>query len=208
MMKNKTGLFLLGFFMLLGIGFLYYYFSIMKEHPRRLPYLGEAGQHVKPFSFMNQDGKTVTDKDVEGKIYVAEFFFSTCEGICPIMNENMVKVYQTYRGQSDFAILSHTVKPEEDSVARLKKYAAKFEADASQWMFLTGSKDSLYRMAIYSYIIPVAEKIDSNGIPEFVHSENFVLVDKEKKLRGVYDGTDKSAVDKLIKDIVELRKEY
>jgi protein SCO1/2 len=207
-MKNKTGIFLLIFFMLLGLGFLRYYYSVMKEHPRRLPTIGEPGQHVKPFSFINQDGKIVTNKDLDGKIYVAEFFFSTCEGICPIMNENMTKVYQTYRGQADFAILSHTVKPEEDTVAQLKRHAAKYDADANQWMFLTGEKDSLYRMAIYSYLIPVEEKIDSNGIPAFIHSENFILVDKEKKLRGVYDGTDKSAVDKLIKDIVELRKEY
>jgi protein SCO1 len=194
--------------MLLGVGFLYYYYSVMKEHPRRLPYLGEAGQHVKPFSFINQDGKVVTEKNVEGKIYVAEFFFSTCEGICPTMNENMTKVYQTFRGQNDFAILSHTVKPEEDTVEQLKRYANKYEADGEQWMFLTGAKDNLYRMATYSYIIPVAEEIDSNGIPAFVHSENFILVDKEKKLRGVYDGTKKDAVDKLIKDIAELRKEY
>jgi protein SCO1 len=205
---NKTAIFLLSFFMLLGVGFLYYYYSVMKEHPRRLPYLGEAGQHVKPFSFINQDGKVVTEKNVKGKIYVAEFFFSTCEGICPTMNENMTKVYQTFRGQNDFAILSHTVKPEEDTVEQLKRYANKYEADGEQWMFLTGAKDSLYRMATYSYIIPVAEEIDSNGIPAFVHSENFILVDKEKKLRGVYDGTKKDAVDKLIKDIAELRKEY
>jgi protein SCO1/2 len=194
--------------MLLGIGFLTYYYKVMKEHPRRLPVLGEPGQKVMPFSFTNQDGKIVTEHDMEGKIYVAEFFFSTCEGICPTMNENMTAVYQAYRGQEDFAILSHTVKPEEDTIEQLKRYSLKYEADGKQWMFLTGNQDSLYRMAIYSYIIPVEEKLDPNGVPAFIHSENFILVDKEKKLRGVYDGTNKEAVAKLIKDIAELRKEY
>lgn len=205
---NRTAIILLSFFMLLGIGFLTYYYKVMKEHPRRLPILGEPGQKVMPFSFTNQDGKIVTEHDMEGKIYVAEFFFSTCEGICPTMNENMTAVYQAYRGQEDFAILSHTVKPEEDTIEQLKRYSLKYEADGKQWMFLTGNQDSLYRMAIYSYIIPVEEKLDPNGVPAFIHSENFILVDKEKKLRGVYDGTNKEAVAKLIKDIAELRKEY
>jgi protein SCO1/2 len=205
---NRTAIILLSFFMLLGIGFLTYYYKVMKEHPRRLPVLGEPGQKVMPFSFTNQDGKIVTEHDMEGKIYVAEFFFSTCEGICPTMNENMTAVYQAYRGQEDFAILSHTVKPEEDTIEQLKRYSLKYEADGKQWMFLTGNQDSLYRMAIYSYIIPVEEKLDPNGVPAFIHSENFILVDKEKKLRGVYDGTNKEAVAKLIKDIAELRKEY
>jgi Uncharacterized protein SCO1/SenC/PrrC, involved in biogenesis of respiratory and photosynthetic systems len=209
MTKNWMAIGLTSFFMLLGVVFLAYYYFEYKKNPRRLPVYGNPGHKVKAFSFTNQDGATVTEKDVEGKIYVVEYFFTTCQGICPAMNENMTKVYRAYRGQPDVAILSHTVDPNTDTVEQLKRYAAKFDAEAPQWQFLTGDKHALYRMALESYLVTAVEDTTQKEIlPDFIHSEKFVLVDKEKSIRGIYDGTKAEQVDKLIKDIAELRKEY
>ncbi|MBK7691185.1 MAG: SCO family protein [Bacteroidetes bacterium] len=208
-MKNKTSLFLLVFFMLLGVGFLSYYYFQYKQVPKHLPTYGNPGHHVEPFSFTNQEGKTITEKDLEGKIYVVEYFFTTCEGICPKMNDNMAKVYATFRGQNDVAILSHTVDPETDTVEQLKRYSLKFDADPTQWNFVTGDKMELYKMAINSYLVTAVEDTTQKDImPDFIHSEKFVLVDKEKHIRGSYDGTSPAEVAKLISDIKELQKEY
>jgi protein SCO1/2 len=209
MKVNKTAVVLISFFMLLGMVFLgYYYFTYLK-HPRRLTTFGNPGHKVAPFTFTNQDGQPFTEKNMEGKIYVVEYFFTTCEGICPKMNDNMVSVFQAYRGQNDVAILSHTVDPETDTVEQLKRYALKYDADPAQWNFVTGDKQALYSMAINSYLVAAVEDTTQKDImPDFIHSEKFVLVDKEKHIRGVYDGTQKGEVDKLIKDIAELRKEY
>lgn len=209
MFKNKTAVFLLVFFMILGISFLGYYYKVMREHPKKLSTYGNPGHTVKPFSFINQDGKVVTNKDFDGKIYVVEYFFTTCEGICPKMNENMAKVYQAFRGQNDVAILSHTVDPETDTVEQLKRYSMKFDADPNQWVFVTGNKDSLYKMAIKSYIVPVTEDTTNTDVlPDFIHTEKFILVDKEKHIRGIYDGTNEGDVKKLIVDINTLQSEY
>jgi protein SCO1/2 len=208
MKVNKTAVILISFFMLLGISFLGYYYTTMKQHPRRLPTYGNPGHKVGSFSFLNQDGKTITEKDLDGKIYVVEYFFTTCEGICPIMNENMVAVNNAFKNDNDFAILSHSVDPEVDTVAQMKKYSFKFDADPARWMFLTGNKDSLYKMAVDDYLIPVADSTVEKISPEFIHTQKFVLVDKEKNVRGFYDGTNKASVKKLIADIVELKKEY
>ena len=195
--------------MLLGMGFLGYYYKVMREHPKKLSTYGNPGHTVKPFSFINQDGKVITDKDFTNKIYVVEYFFTTCEGICPKMNENMAKVYQAFRGQNDVAILSHTVDPETDTVEQLKRYSMKFDADPNQWVFVTGNKDSLYKMAIKSYIVPVTEDTTNTDVlPDFIHTEKFILVDKEKHIRGIYDGTNEGDVKKLIVDISTLQSEY
>lgn len=195
--------------MLLGIGFLSYYYYAYKQQPRRLTTYGNPGHKVLPFSFTNQDGQVVTEKDVEGKIYLVEYFFSTCEGICPKMNDNMAKLYRMYRGQPDIAFLSHTVDPETDTVAQLKKYSLQFEAEAPQWQFLTGSKTDLYRQAIESYLVTAVEDTTKKDIlPDFIHSEKFVLIDKEKQIRGVYDGTKEEDIKKIQKDLIDLRKEY
>jgi protein SCO1/2 len=125
------------------------------------------------------------------------------------MNDNMAKVYQAFRGQNDIAILSHTVDPETDTVEQLKRYSLKYEADASQWNFVTGDKQALYDMAINSYLVSAVEDTtQKNILPDFIHSEKFVLIDKEKHIRGIYDGTNAGDVKKLIDDIIELRKEY
>jgi protein SCO1/2 len=181
----------------------------MMSRPKRLNYYGNPGHHVGPFSFTNQDGKTITEKDVQGKIYVVEYFFTTCKGICPKLNENMSKVYNEFRGQNDIAILSHTVNPETDSAKQLKAYSLKFDADPAQWIFLTGDKHSLYDMAVNNYLVAAVDDTTKKEIlPDFIHTKYFVLVDKEKCIRGTYDGTNKGSVQQLIGDIKLLRKEY
>jgi protein SCO1/2 len=205
---NKTALFLITFFMLLGIAFLSYYYYTFKQHPKHLTVYGNPGHVVRQFSFINQEGQTITEQNLKDKIYVVEYFFTTCQGICPKMNDNMVAVYQAFRNDNDFMILSHTVDPEVDTVAQLKRYAQKYDADPTRWMFLTGNKDSLYKMAIDDYLIPIADSTVEKINPTFIHTQKFVLIDKEKKVRGFYDGTDPASVKKLIQDINELKKDY
>lgn len=196
------------FFVLLSCTFLgYYYFQIMK-HPKHLKTMGNPGHKVGRFSFLNQDGQVITEKEVEGKIEVVEFFFTTCKGICPKMNDNMVSVYDAFRNDPEVVILSHTVDPETDTVEQMKRYSLKYDADPSKWMFLTGTKDSLYSMALNDYLISVADSTVDPKNPIFIHSPYFVLVDKTKKVRGFYNGTKTEEVDKLIKDIAELKKGY
>lgn len=208
MKMNKTTIALLVFFMLLCTVFLgYYYFEIMK-HPRPLKTYGNPGHKVRDFSLTNQDGKTITAKDMEGKIYVVDFIFTTCEGICPRMSDNMVAVYQAYRNDPEIMILSHTVDPKKDTVEQIKRYSLKYDADPNKWMFLTGAKSELYSMALDGYLISVADSTVEEVNPTFIHSPYFILVDKEKAVRGFYDGTDKGKVNKLIEDIKELKKEY
>ena len=144
---KKTGVILLVFFLILGGVFIGYNIYIIKQQPKTLPVLGTPGHKVGAFSFVNQDGKTITDKDVAGRIRVIEYFFTTCKGICPKMNENLSKVYEAYKGNNDVLFLSHSVDPVHDTVQALKEYSRRFDADAKQWMFLTGSKQDLYNMA-------------------------------------------------------------
>ena len=206
---NKTALILIIFFMLLGIAFLGYYYKTMINQPKQLNYFGNPGHKVHPFSFTNQDGKIITEKDLAGKMYVVEYFFTTCKGICPKLNENMAKVYKQFRGQNDIAFVSHTVNPETDSATQLKAYSLKFDADPMQWIFLTGDKHALYDMAINSYLVAAVDDTSKKEIlPDFIHTKYFVLVDKEKHIRGTYDGTNDGSVQQLIGDIKMLRKEY
>lgn len=162
---------------------------------------------VGEFSFTNQLGKTITQEDVKGKNYVVEYFFTTCKSICPIMNGNMMKVAAHIKGDADFKILSHTVKPEQDSVPAMLAYAKAHEADNNQWYFLTGNKRELYDMARYSYLLNTDTTITQPIEDDFIHTQYFVLVDKEHHLRGFYDGTSKEEVAKLISDIDLLKKE-
>ncbi|HNB81560.1 MAG TPA: SCO family protein [Chitinophagaceae bacterium] len=209
MQKHKTAIILVTFFMLLGTAFLAYYYQTMMSIPRRLKYYGNPGHTVSSFRFTNQDGKEFTEKEMQGKIYVVEYFFTTCKGICPKLNENMAKVYSAFRGQNDIAFLSHTVNPEIDSAAKLKAYARSYDADPAQWNFLTGTRHDLYSMAINSYLVAAVEDTTHKEIlPDFIHTKYFVLVDKEKHIRGTYDGTDPGSVQQLIGDIKTLRKEY
>jgi protein SCO1/2 len=209
MQKNKAAIILISFFMVLGIAFLSYYYVTFMNQPKRLKYYGNPGHKVESFSFTNQLGKVSTEKDVEGKIYAVEYFFTTCKGICPKLNDNMSKVYAAFRGQSDFAILSHTVHPEVDTAEQLYRYALTYDADPKQWLFLTGPRQELYSMAINSYLVAAVEDTTKKEIlPDFIHTKYFVLVDKEKHIRGIYDGTDPATVQKMISDVQTLRKEY
>jgi protein SCO1/2 len=162
---------------------------------------------VRPFSFLNQDGKKITEKDVAGKVYVAGYFFTTCKGICPKMNNNMKLVYERFKNDHDFLILSHTCDPETDSAAQLKKYADSMAVNTQQWIFLTGRKDSLYTMARISYTIddPVnnLKSIDD----DFLHTQFWALVDRNGDVRKIYDGLKGSEVKQLIRDTEKLLKE-
>jgi protein SCO1 len=205
---NNTAKFLIFFFICLIAGFLTYFKYTQDQTLHNLSVLGEGGHRVGGFSFTDQDGKTLTDKDVEGKILVVEYFFTTCKGICPQMNENMSKVYQAYRNDDDVHILSHTVDPKVDTPAQLKRYSQKFEANAAKWHFLTGSKEALYTKAIKDYLVPAADSSEQNILPTFIHTERIVLVDKWNRIRGkFYDGTKEPDMQQLIKDIKELKKE-
>jgi protein SCO1 len=208
MQKRKTTIFLLVFFFLLSAAFMTYYYKVDREHPKSLPVLGEGDHRVRQFSFINQEGQTITHEDVKGKIYVVEFFFTTCKGICPKMNENMSKVYQAFRGHKDVQILSHTVDPKKDTVQAMKAYSLRFDADPNQWLFLTGDKKELYDMARYSYLVTASDDTATADIQaDFIHTDRFVLVDRTGHIRGQYVGTDKASVNKLIDDIRELLKE-
>ena len=168
-------------------------------------------QHVKKyhtisdFSLINQNGKTITQEDYKDKIYVADFFFTTCQTICPIMTDNMLEVQNKLKNDSTIMLLSHSVTPEIDSVAQLKKYALKKGVDATKWNLVTGEKKEIYKLARKSYL---AVKTDGNGDQyDMIHTENFILVDKKKRIRGFYDGTDDLDIEQLLKDIEILKRE-
>jgi protein SCO1/2 len=154
---------------------------------------------IADFSFTNQNGKTITHKDYEGKIYVADFFFTTCGSICPIMTTNMIDVQKAFADNPKVMLLSHTVTPEIDSVSVLKKYAVEKGVIDSKWNLVTGDKKDIYSMARKSYLAVKLGKPEE--LYDMVHTENFVLVDTERRVRGFYDGTKKEEIKKLIEDI-------
>ena len=163
--------------------------------------------HISNFSLTNQNGKTITQQDYANKIYVADFFFTTCGTICPIMTSNMKKVQQAILLDKDVMLLSHTVTPEIDTVAQLKRYAKEKGVIAEKWNLVTGSKKDIYNLARKSYLVAKYDptKDDAYGI---VHTENFVLVDKQRRIRGMYDGTDDEDIERLLADIAILKEEY
>lgn len=154
---------------------------------------------IADFSFTNQNGKTITQKDYEGKIYVADFFFTTCGSICPVMSKNMIEVQKAFLNNPKVLILSHSVTPETDSVPVLKKYAIKEGVIDTKWNLVTGDKKDIYSMARKSYLAVKLGKPEE--LYDMVHTENFVLVDADRHVRGFYDGTKKEEVQKLIEDI-------
>ncbi|MCE7059196.1 SCO family protein [Dyadobacter sp. CY343] len=161
---------------------------------------------IPPFSFVNQNGETVTEKIVENKIYVTDFFFTTCPTICPVMKRQMTKIYNQYKGNPEFMILSHSIDPEHDTPQVLDKYAKDLGVEGNQWQFLTGEKEKIYDIGQKKYMAVVQE--DSAAAGGFLHSGAFILVDKEKHVRGMYDGTTEEGTEKLMKDIAKLLKEY
>ena len=169
-------------------------------------------QHVKrfhkiaDFELINQNNKTVTNKNYDGKIYIADFFFTTCPGICPIMTDNMITLQEEFLDDDQVLLLSHTVTPEIDSVSVLKSYSIEKGVIDSKWNMVTGDKKQIYNLARKSYL--VAEDIEGSHFYDMIHTENFVLVDKEKRIRGYYDGTNELEMDKLINDLEILEESY
>lgn len=161
---------------------------------------------VADFSLTDQTGATITQKNLDNKMYVADFIFTTCHSICPVMSDQMQRVYETYKKDSNIVFVSHTVDPEGDSVPVLAAYAARHGALAGKWYFLTGDKKQLYDLARESYLISAT--IGDGGPDDFVHSQFFALVDKNKHIRGMYDGTDSVQVNKLMGDIEILKRVY
>ncbi len=154
---------------------------------------------IADFSFTNQNGKTITQKDYEGKIYVADFFFTTCQTICPVMTTNMVEVQKAIINNPKVMLLSHSVLPDMDSVPVLKKYAIEKGVDDSKWNLVTGNKKDIYGIARKSYLAVKTGKPEE--LYDMVHTENFVLVDTKRRVRGFYDGTKKEDIKRLIEDI-------
>ncbi|WP_406685447.1 SCO family protein [Seonamhaeicola sp. MEBiC1930] len=161
---------------------------------------------IADFSLVNQNGDTVTQKNYENKIYVADFFFTTCRTICPIMTKNMADVQKEILNDDEVMLLSHSVTPEIDTVAQLKKYAVNKGVIDSKWNLVTGDKKQIYRLARQSYL---AVKDQGDGGPfDMVHTENFMLIDKKRQIRGFYDGTNPEEIKQLLEDISILKEEY
>lgn len=187
--------------------------SVPKDK-RELPIMGRTDyidndttyHAIADFSFTNQDSLTVTNVTFKNKIYVADFFFTSCPTICPIMKTQMLRVYDAIEGINDVKILSHTIDPEYDTVSLLKDFAERLGVTSDKWHFVTGEKQKIYEIGQRSYMVTALE--DSNEPGGYVHSGAFILVDKDRHVRGLYDGTKPEKVDLLIKDIEVLRKEY
>ncbi len=161
---------------------------------------------IAPFRLVDQEGETVTEKTFAGKIYVADFFFTTCGSICPTMTANMLKLQNAFRDDNEVLLLSHTVTPEIDSVAVLKSYAEGFGAIKGKWHFVTGTKKEIYTLARDSYFADqnLGTTIDEN---DFLHTENFLLIDRRGRIRGVYNGTLPVEIDRIIADVKTLKLE-
>ena len=199
-------------FILLFPAIFYFFLTSGKHNMLTLPYFGEREAvkvlengkeridtlyHAIPdFSFVNQFGDTITQKNYEGKIYITDFFFTTCPTICPKMSAQMHYLEERLKDYNDVLFLSHTVNPETDTVAALAAYANLVHANTKRWNFVTGTKDALYRQALYGYLLNANEDVLAPG--GFLHSEMFVLVDKNKHIRGFYDGTSVDQAKKLI----------
>jgi protein SCO1/2 len=210
--------FLLPFLIISGLAWLYSESGSPKKVFKRLPILGNHKldtttvdgkitidtlfHSIPSFSLINQNGETITESVVKGKVYVVDYFFTTCQSICPIMSKQLDRVYKE---QKDVLILSHTVDPETDTPAILKEYASKFQADPKRWIFLTGGKPELYNLARTGYLLDAQE--GNGGAEDFIHTQNFALIDKKGRIRGYYDGTDSSSVNELITDIDFLLEE-
>jgi protein SCO1/2 len=165
----------------------------------------ESHHTVAAFELVNQNGKTITEKDYENKIYVTDFFFTRCPSICPIMSNNMEKLQQTFLEDKEVMFLSMSVTPIMDSIPILKKYAEKHGVIDSKWNITTGDKKHIYNLARKSYFAVVDQ--GDGGLQDFIHTPNFILVDKEKRIRGVYDGTMDDEIERIIQDIALLQKE-
>ncbi len=192
-----------------------------KDKPKRLPFLqletservvggktitDSSFRTIPAFKLFNQDSVAVTEKDFEGAIYVADFFFTSCPTICPVMHRNLLKVYQKYKGNPQVKLASHTIDVKYDVPSRMKTYATKLGVEGTQWEYLWGTRDEIYALAERNYLVVAQE--DKNAPGGFVHQGYLVLVDKEKRIRGAYDGTQDKEVRQLMDDMDILLKEY
>ena len=201
---NKKLLGYLLFFLVLVFGFYFFLFRGTDNWKTKLPVIS----YVKPFHFTTQDGLPFTDKDMLGKVCVVEYFFTTCKGICPKMNANMRTVFDLFKDEPNFLIVSHTCDPERDSAARLKVYADSMKINTRKWVLLTGRKDSLYQIARSAYLLDDPKNNVEKIEDQFIHTQFFALVDKDGKVRGqVYDGLKQTELDRLKKDIKTLLEE-
>lgn len=189
-------------------------FSCVEKKEAKLPIFGEREviggdtvfHKIGNFEFVNQDSAVVTNETFKNKIYVADFFFTSCRTICPIMKSQMKRVYDSINDDPNVLILSHTIDPEYDTVGLLRDYADRLEVASSKWHFVTGEKDSIYNIAQRGYF---ATAIEDKSEPDgFIHSGAFLLIDKEQRVRGKYDGTKEDDVNRLLVDIERLKKEY
>jgi len=203
-MSKKKIFMLVGFFALLFVGF---YFALGQIVPGFGKPVLPVLSYVPGFAFRDQEGKLITEKDLAGKVYVAEYFFTTCKGICPKLNNNMKKIAADFAGEPGIRFCSYTVDPETDSVARMKWYADSIGADPQKWFFLTGRKDSLYHLARNGYLLDDPKNNAINIDEQFLHTQFLALVDKGGRVRKIYDGLKKEELDDLEKDIATLLKE-
>ena len=161
---------------------------------------------IADFTFVNQDSMTVTNETFSNKIYVADFFFTTCPTICPVMKRQMLRVYQQFKDVEEVMFLSHTIDPDYDTVALLHDFADRLGVSSTKWHFVTGPKEYIYEIGQTSYMVTAME--DENEPGGYLHSGAFILVDADRHIRGLYDGTREDQVDRLIADIPKLLKEY
>ncbi len=202
-MRSKLFIYL-GFFIVLVLSFWFFLFNGTDAWKAKLPVLS----YVKSFSFKNQDNMVFTEKDMLGRVTVVEYFFTTCKGICPRLNSNMHTIYDQFKNEPNFLIVSHTCNPETDSVPRMKHYADSLKVDTKKWVFLTGKKDSLYFQARNSYLLDDPKNSLEKIEDQFIHTQFFALVDKDGKVRGqIYDGLKQDELDRLKEDIANLLKE-
>jgi protein SCO1/2 len=161
---------------------------------------------IPAFRLVNQQGDTLTEKDITGKIYIANFFFTTCPGICPKMADNMQMVQEAFKDDDEVLILSHTATPESDSVAVLKEYAEAHGCISGKWHLLTGNRSEIYRLGRKYYFVEENMGINKSD-DEFLHTENFVVIDRNRRIRGIYNGLNKTSVRQLIADVQTLKSE-
>jgi len=216
-------IFFLGLLFLICVPVGYYIMSAKKENP--LPIINPIdvneemvdpellrlgfGHHIGAFSFQNQYNQEIALADMKGNVAVVEYFFTTCKSICPIMNQQMQRVNEAFKKEKNLKIFSFTVDPETDDVAQMKKYAKSHQATSGKWHFLTGKKEDLYSLARKSFFVlkPAEAQNLGDAGSDFIHTNNFVLVDKQLRIRGYYDGTSEKEVNQLILDVNRLLKE-
>jgi protein SCO1 len=196
---------MLGFFALLVVGFFVVMSAVIPGFSNpTIPPIGE----VEPFRFTNQDGQPVTEQAMQGKITAVEYFFTTCKGICPRMNNNLRKIiYEPYKNEPDFQILSHTCDPETDSVATLKRYADSLGVNTQKWVFLTGRKDSLYDMARHSYKIDDPANNLTSIKDDFLHTQFLALVNRKGEVVKIYDALKVSELNDMKEEVAKLLKQ-